>query len=684
MDHQSKAPEPTTTDNNAPALLRAEIVRLNKVVRALINRAERSTELHGSDFSLFQTAAMLEEQVRARTEALETALRENERIGRDLIKSEAKFSAMFSLSPDPMVLTRLSDGVILDVSRSAAGFFGYWPDEVIGHTTRSGKFDIWVHPEHHWQWLNTMTKNGEFHGFETSMRHKDGSIETVVLSGKIVEIGGEVCVLVAAHDITDRKWNEAHERLRANILEKLARGIELPALLDALMLGIEAELPACIASIMLVDDEGRLYLGAAPSMPDFQLSAMEGKQIGVGTCGVPTVPGKLVVVDDIQKRPNCVSNCGAAVYAGLAACWSHPVFDARGRVAATIAIYAREPRAPSSHDIAYLLHASNIASIAISRHRDEETLRRSEAKFSAIFRLTPDPVALTRLQDGLMLEVNRSFTDYFGYSQEEVIGRTTVAVEDGIWVDSARRRQWVDMLKRDGEVIDFETTVRRKNNSIATVLVSGKVVEIGGEPCVIANVHDITEQKRHTERMEQIAQHDVLTGLPNRLLLGDRLHQAIAQSKREGSRIAVCYLDLDGFKEVNDQLGHQAGDQVLIEVAARMTSSVRDGDTVARLGGDEFVILLVGLGNDEECEQALDRLLVACSAPYIVAGSEQAGISASIGVTMFPRDQADPDTLIRHADHAMYAAKQAGKNRCQMFDTHHEQRIEACQASGAT
>jgi diguanylate cyclase (GGDEF)-like protein len=198
---------------------------------------------------------------------------------------------------------------------------------------------------------------------------------------------------------------------------------------------------------------------------------------------------------------------------------------------------------------------------------------------------------------------------------------------------------------------------------------------------VIVNFHDITEQKLHAERMERIAQHDPLTGLPNRLLLGDRLRLAIAQSRRENTRIAVCYLDLDGFKQVNDRHGHQAGDQVLVEVATRLTTTVRAGDTVARLGGDEFVILLSGLADDEECRQALNRLLAACAAPYEVAGSEQSGISASIGVTVFPSDSVDPDTLIRHADHAMYVAKQAGKSRYQMFDTRLEQRIEARQAT---
>ncbi|MBI4998994.1 MAG: EAL domain-containing protein [Rhodocyclales bacterium] len=683
MDRKQKAAEPTAPDTDEAGGLRAEIARLNKVVRALINRAEQSNELQGSDFSLFQTAALLEDQVRARTEALEKALRENERIRRDLTKSEAKFSAMFSLTPDPVVLTRLSDGTILDVSRSGAAFFGYQPEEVLGQTTRSGAFNIWTKPEHQRQWLEAVMLEGSVHGFETSMRRKDGSIATVLVSGKIIEIAGETCVLATAHDITERKWDEAHERLRADIMEKLARGMELPVLLGALVHAIEAEQPDCIVSIMLIDAEGRMHWGAAPNLPDFYLSAMEGKQIGdgVGSCGTAAFRGEIVVVDDIQNHPYWARCRGLAAEAGLAACWSHPVFDAHGRVVATIATYARRPHTPSERDIAYLAHAANIASIAISRHRDEETLRLSEAKFAAMFRLTPEPMALTRLSDGVILDVSGSYAQFLGYQPHEIIGRSTRPEDLGIWLEAEHRREWVKRIGSEGEVIGFETPLRCKDGSIGVAQISGKVIDIGGEQCVIVNFHDITEQKQHAEHMEKIAQHDSLTGLPNRLLLGDRLRQAIARSQREGSRVAICYLDLDGFKEVNDQFGHQAGDQVLIEVAARLTATVRGGDTVARLGGDEFVILLSGLAGDEECRLALDRLLLTCAAPYAVGGSEQAGISASIGVTVYPSDRVDPDTLIRHADHAMYVAKQAGKNRFQMFDTRLEQRIEARHAT---
>jgi len=311
----------------------------------------------------------------------------------------------------------------------------------------------------------------------------------------------------------------------------------------------------------------------------------------------------------------------------------------------------------------------------------EEALRRSEAKFSAIFSLTPEPMALTRLDDGVLLEVSHSYAEWFGYRPDELVGRTTLPGDLGLWLDAEQRRFWKEAIERNGEVLNFEAPLRRKDGSIVTVLISGRAVDLGTDRCAIVAIHDITEQKQHAQHLEDIAHHDALTGLPNRLLLSDRLHQAIAQNLRAGTRIAVCYLDLDGFKEVNDRHGHDAGDQVLIEVANRLMACVRGGDTIARLGGDEFVVLLAGLADDEECRMALERLLQTVSMPYVAAGGFEGRLSASIGVTVFPSDRADADTLVRHADHAMYAAKQAGKSRYQMFDIRLEQRIEARHAT---
>ncbi|PKO84080.1 MAG: hypothetical protein CVU17_05750 [Betaproteobacteria bacterium HGW-Betaproteobacteria-11] len=180
---------------------------------------------------------------------------------------------------------------------------------------------------------------------------------------------------------------------------------------------------------------------------------------------------------------------------------------------------------------------------------------------------------------------------------------------------------------------------------------------------------DITERQAHEQQLEHIAHYDALTGVPNRVLLMDRLLQALARTRRDKGLMAVCYLDLDGFKPINDSFGHATGDQVLIEVARRLRGVIREEDTVARLGGDEFVVLLVGLAAAEEYASGLNRLLAEISQPIEVAPGRSVSIGASIGVALYPEDNADADVLLRHADQAMYLAKQAGKGRYHVFET---------------
>ena len=168
-------------------------------------------------------------------------------------------------------------------------------------------------------------------------------------------------------------------------------------------------------------------------------------------------------------------------------------------------------------------------------------------------------------------------------------------------------------------------------------------------------------------QLEHMAHYDGLTQLPNRTLLTDRLLQAVRHSQRRGLGLAVAYLDLDGFKPVNDGHGHAVGDELLVTVAQRMKQALREGDTLARIGGDEFVALLVDLAHALDCEPVLARLLQAAAAP-VTLGDAVLQVSASIGVTLYPHDGADADLLLRHADQAMYLAKQAGRNRYHFFD----------------
>ena len=202
----------------------------------------------------------------------------------------------------------------------------------------------------------------------------------------------------------------------------------------------------------------------------------------------------------------------------------------------------------------------------------------------------------------------------------------------------------------------------------------GKIVsfDTDGQPLrMVGACIDVSAQQAQEERLQKMAHYDALTGLPNRVLLAQKLEEAMADVQHNQKLLGVAYLDLDGFKPVNDRLGHEAGDRLLVMVADRLIRALRTSDCVARLGGDEFVILLPGLNDVSGSEKALRTVMQSIAAPYTL-DSERVTVTASIGYTLYPQDAADADTLLRHADQAMYAAKQAGRNRFHQFDAAHE------------
>ena len=275
-----------------------------------------------------------------------------------------------------------------------------------------------------------------------------------------------------------------------------------------------------------------------------------------------------------------------------------------------------------------------------------------------------------------IIDVNPAFTRLTGYTREEALGRSPSFLDagrqgpdfyDAIWRDVESKGEW------QGEIWN-----RRKSGEVFAELLSVVAVRDnhGLVKHYVCAFSDISVIKEHEADLDRIAHYDMLTGVPNRRLLGDRLDQAIARARRHGSNLAVCYLDLDGFKPINDQFGHEGGDRLLIEIARRLLAISRGDDTVARLGGDEFVLLWNDIGPEAHCNHALDRVLAEVAAPMSLDGIPVA-VSASIGVTLFPDDDVDADSLLRHADHAMYSAKQLGKNRYQMFDSRLERQISS-------
>lgn len=300
------------------------------------------------------------------------------------------------------------------------------------------------------------------------------------------------------------------------------------------------------------------------------------------------------------------------------------------------------------------------AQIDISRHKSaEEKLRLAASVFSSSY----EAIIITDA-DNRIVDVNPAFTRITGYSREESIGRDPNLLNSGRQSKAFYRAMWDTLEKHDywqGELWN-----RRKDGSeFAEVLSISRVRDQAGRLLHhVATFSDISRLKRQEEELYRIAYFDPLTGAPNRRLLDDRLRQAIAHANRTGKPLAVCVIDLDGFKPINDRHGHKAGDDLLIGIVDRLNAILRASDTLARLGGDEFVLLL----EDAEGDAVLERVLEAIRQPLLV-GSELVGVSASIGVTRFPEDNADPETLLRHADQAMYRAKQRGRNCIQFFDT---------------
>jgi diguanylate cyclase (GGDEF)-like protein/PAS domain S-box-containing protein len=266
-----------------------------------------------------------------------------------------------------------------------------------------------------------------------------------------------------------------------------------------------------------------------------------------------------------------------------------------------------------------------------------------------------------------ILDVNQAFCDITGYSHQEAIGKTPALLRSGQQSPEFYQSMWQEI--QTNHYWQGELWNRRKDGEpYAELLTISAVLSPNGELRHYVGIFaDITAQKEHEQRLEKLAHFDPLTELPNRTLLADRLHMSLAMASRNKQLLAVCLLDLDGFKQVNDRLGHAAGDQLLIDFAQRMRHLLRQTDTLARLGGDEFVILLNDLNSVDECIDIILRLIAEASRPYPIDG-HMANVSASIGITIYPDDGGEADLLLRHADQAMYIAKQGGGNRYFMFD----------------
>lgn len=318
-------------------------------------------------------------------------------------------------------------------------------------------------------------------------------------------------------------------------------------------------------------------------------------------------------------------------------------------------------------------------SLESERVRAVDALQESERRLHILFHNMADGVALHELiptatdaapADYRIVECNPRFERIMAITKTAAIGKPAADVYgncDASFLQTARAVVATGQTER----LELYFPVVEKYLDISLI-----PWDRNGFAAVFA---DVTERHYIQEQLHWAANHDILTQLPNRLLLSERLKQAIGQVQQTGKLLAVCYLDLDNFKPINDRWGHEAGDQLLVRMATRLQQHLRPKDTVARLGGDEFVLLLVDDASTTAIAAILQHLLAAIMEPCDIPLHSAVSLSASIGVTLFPRDETDPDALLRHADQAMYMAKQAGRNRYHFFDSDQDRQRKARQ-----
>lgn len=459
-----------------------------------------------------------------------------------------------------------------------------------------------------------------------------------------------------------------------DILGMIASDQHLDEILNAICQMQNAQSPDTFCSILLTDAEGKhLLSGAAPGLPAKYSEAIHGMAIGPreGTCGTAAFRREMVVTEDIAQDPNWERFRSLALEHNLHSCWSVPLLSHEGSVLGTFALYQNRTHTPDELQIQQLACAAQLAVIAIRHERDGQRLEESEQRFRSLFTYNPNPVFALDLL-GNIQSVNPAGLKLKPQTATQFIGHhfSRLVPEE----DLMRVSQHFSAA-RAGAPQRFEARLRDENEKLLTMDISNLPIMVNGEIVGVFGIaRDISDQKHFERQLSFNASHDQLTGLLNRVSLEDQLILDCHLSRLRKRRLAVMCIDLDGFKSINDSIGHYFGDQVLIEVARRMAEQVRPADTIVRMGGDEFIVLLPDLLRDEDVVPVVERLMASIARPYCIQGIDL-HVSASVGITLSDGHLEQPMQLIQQADMAMYKAKQQGRNNFQWYTSDLNQRV---------
>jgi len=543
------------------------------------------------------------------------------RAEQQLKDSQSTLSTIFHASPDAIMILRDDDSTIIDFNTGFTRLLGYTREEAVG--LPESDLNIWADPTDRERVLNGLREQSELLDCETQLVAKNGEIIDAEISVRYVELDGKLCVLCIGRDITKRR--EAEVALSESE-EKFAR--------------IFSATPDGIVTVNLKSGEILDINDAFLLASGYERDELVGKQLG-----------ELPIFGDgneFQRASDMIADTGSI---------QNLEITLRTK---------RDELVPAliSATVVELNGERTLVCIAkdhSTQRHTEEQLRRSEERFRGAFENAPIGMLLVD-PDGNIFQANHFALDLLDYTESILLGShisRLVPMEDR----AALKESLGQLLHRDESI---SRTERRMvcHNSMEIWTNYHVVLQRNehGEPLYfIVQIGDITEIKHSREQMQRMAFYDTLTDLANRRLFSDRLEQAVEHSTRSGNFAALLYLDLDQFKRVNDTLGHEAGDELLREVARRLSNCVRKEDTVARPGGDEFTILLYDISDPGDAGRVAEKILEELRAPVTISGHPLV-VTTSIGITIIPTDSVHSNVLTKNADLAMYRAKERGRN----------------------
>ncbi len=514
--------------------------------------------------------------------------------------------------------------------------------------------------------------------FEVECMRLDGIGCVIEASVSAGSFAGRPCLQALLRDATERRLKHTLANRTRAVLESIADGAPLRAVLQLVCVSIERMLGGSArCGIMLLDAERRCLLDAASgSLPAAYCASLHGIEIGPasGACGSAAFLGRRVIVEDIATDPACAGTRAFAAPHGLRACWATPVHGPDGRVAGTFAVFHDAPQRPGGSELDVVDAFVRLAEEALRRTQLRDRMRRDRIRHESVLQAVGAAVLVFR-GDWRLAGWNAGAQRLLGLdagafarldARRLLEGAIT---EDGAPLhpeDSPIDRCMATRLPQRDRVLGLATADGRRR--WVAVNVQPVPVEADGadDDSVVCSLADITAIKSAQHRLEQLARTDVLTGLPNRLFLQAETVRLVASADREGTGLGMLVMDLDGFKHVNDTLGHAAGDALLVDVAQRLESALDDGDLLARLGGDEFVVLSRRSGELDALRALARRVAAALGRPFS-AGGLDVFVTAAVGGAVYPQHAATPEALFRCADSAMYRAKRLGRGEVQLF-----------------